>query len=259
MLTVVTVPFHQDERLGIEIELPDGTSSVAVDPTLPDGDQWSRLGVLYEHVADQVASHLSADGFVAVVSGDCLAQLGTLAGVQRAGLEPSLVWFDAHGDLHTLETSQSGYLGGMPLRMVLGGDADRLTRQLGVRPLTASQVLLVDARDLDPAEVEYLSAAGIRRRAVDDIRVEDLPDGPVIVHVDLDVIDANQVPGVRFPVPDGPSRHAVAAAVRRLLANETAIALHVTYPWLHPPTADQAGLRRHLLTEILSSLVDRQR
>ena len=60
------------------------------------------------------------------VTGDCLATLGTLVGLQRAGLDPSLVWFDAHGDVHTLKSSTSGYLGGMALRMAMGGDFTRL-------------------------------------------------------------------------------------------------------------------------------------
>ena len=51
-----------------------------------------------------------------VASGDCLTALGTVAGLQAAGADPAVVWFDAHGDVQTPETTSSGYLAGMSLR-----------------------------------------------------------------------------------------------------------------------------------------------
>jgi arginase family enzyme len=60
---------------------------------------------------------------VTVVSGDCLVATAALAGAQRTGLDPALIWFDAHGDVHTLETTTSGYLGGLSLRLAMGAHA----------------------------------------------------------------------------------------------------------------------------------------
>ena len=45
-------------------------------------------------------------------------RLGTIAGLQRAGSDPGIVWLDAHGDVQTPETSTSGYLAGMALRLL---------------------------------------------------------------------------------------------------------------------------------------------
>ena len=163
-----------------------------------------------------------------------------------------MVWFDAHGDVHTLATSTSGYLGGMALRMAMGGDASKLAGPLGIRPLPEDRTILVDARDLDPAEGAYLATSGVRRRAVAEIQAEDLPDGPVILHLDVDVIDPAEVPGLRFPAPGGPSRSAVLEAVRRLVSTDRVSILDVACPWLEPADDDQQRVRRALLTELLN-------
>jgi arginase len=180
-----------------------------------------------------------------------LTAVGTLAGVQRAGVDPAIVWFDAHGDLHTLSSSTSGYLGGMALRMILGGDPDQLTAPLGMRPAPEERAVLVGARDLDPAEVDYLASSRVRRLPVEEITADLHADVPLLVHLDLDVIDADEVPGLRFPARNGPSTATVAAAVRRLTSTRRVAALDIGCPW-HPPGGPQVGdLRTRLLARLL--------
>jgi arginase len=236
---------------GVEsIVLPDQLAASMVAPQLPDGDLWQRLVRLYDALATDVAASISdADG-TTVVSGDCLAFFGPLAGVQRAGLDPSVVWFDAHGDVHTNASSTSGYLGGMALRMALGGDAGMLGTPLGLRQVPESRAVLVDARDLDPAEVDYLETSAVRRVQVDQITTADLPDGPVILHIDLDVIDAWEVPGFRFPPSNGPTTDSVLAAIDRLLASDRTVALDVSCSWFDPADAVQRQRRTDLLAQV---------
>ncbi len=76
--------------------------------------------MLYRRVADAVARAAGQGSRPVVLSGDCTTSLGIVAGLQHAGLDPGIVWFDAHGDLQTLETTASGYLGGLPLRILAG-------------------------------------------------------------------------------------------------------------------------------------------
>lgn len=235
------VPFHQDDRLPDDALPLDGDIFA---PPLPEAGQWERLGALYDGVADEVATRLRSGDRATVVSGDCLTALGTLTGVQRTGLDPSIIWFDAHGDMHTLESSTSGYLGGMALRFVLGAAPEPLARKLRVRPLREAQATLVDARDLDPAEVSYLETAKITRASIDKVEV---PDAAVVLHVDVDVIDAAELPGLLFPVDGGPTREAVLAAVRGVLASGRVVALDVACPW--KPGQDKEN-RRALLAEI---------
>ena len=73
-----------------------------------------------------------------------------MAGLQRAGLDPAVVWFDGHGDVQSLETTTSGYLGGLPLRILVGYRPELIADALGLRPVPEERAVLVDARDLDP-------------------------------------------------------------------------------------------------------------
>ncbi len=241
---MITVPFHQDERLpDATLPVPPG-EHVVVEPELPAGQPWPRLVALYDAVAGAVAGALGSGSMPTVVSGDCLVALGVVAGVQRAGVDPSIVWFDAHGDVHTLGSTTSGYLGGLSLRLVLGAHADLVAGPLGLRPLAERDAVLVDARDLDPAEAEYLDGAAIRRCGVDDVEV---PGGPVVLHVDADVVDGGELPGLRFPVPGGPPAGAVLDAVGRVLATGRVAALSLACSW-HPGEDD--GRRRDLLARL---------
>jgi arginase len=109
-VSLIFVPYHQDERLPDgTIALPAQAEVTTVAPDLPDGDLWRRLGELYDGVAEAVAGQVRTGSMPAVVSGDCLVSLAVVAGAQRAGLDPSIIWLDAHGDVHTMESSKSGY------------------------------------------------------------------------------------------------------------------------------------------------------
>ena len=161
MDTVIGVPYHLDEYLpDLDVPLLAGHTVTA---EFNSDDVWDRLAVLYGAVADAVAGAASRGERPVVVSGDCTTALGTVAGLQRADSVAGIVWFDAHGDVQTLETTASGYIGGLPLRMLVGYRPELVAARLGLRPVPEQQVLLVGARDLDPPEVSYLERAQMRR------------------------------------------------------------------------------------------------
>ncbi|MFG1605629.1 arginase family protein [Actinoplanes sp. NPDC049265] len=247
---MILVPYHQDERLADDL-LPLTTGVRLIEPALPDGDVWSRMVTLHAAAADAIAAEIRADGDTIVLSGDCLVAMATLAGAQRAGHDPAIVWFDAHGDVHTLESSSSGYLGGLSLRLLQGAHADRLATPLGVRPISENRSVLVGARDLDPAEADFLRTSAIARFGVADLDVAKLPDGPLIVHVDVDVIDPSELPGLLFAAPGGPSAADVLQAVRRILDTNRVVALDVACPW-HPTTDPAVQQDRAALIEDLT-------
>src|SRR5215467_1425734 len=193
-MSVIQVPYHLDEYLPeLDVPLPPDTVITA---DLPAGDVWGRLSALYSGLAAAVASEAGRGGRPVVLSGDCMTALGTVSGLQRAGIGAGIVWFDAHGDVQTLETSTSGYLGGLPLRLLAGYRPELIADALGLRAVPEDRIVLAGARDLDPPEIQYLAGAAIRRRQVTDLTEADLPDGPLYVHLDVDVLDPGGLPGL---------------------------------------------------------------
>lgn len=255
LVTTILVPYHQDERLPDDGFPVSAADTATVEAELPDGTIWQRLAVLYDAVAAAVADHTGGGAVPTVVSGDCLVALATIAGAQRAGADPGVVWFDAHGDVHTLDTSTSGYLGGLALRLAIGAHHELLAKRLGLRPVAEDRAVLVDARDLDPAEVAYLAQSRMVRRAVDELDDVVLPEGPIVLHVDVDVIDAGELPNLRFPVSGGPSTDAVLRAVHRVLATGRVVAVDIACPW-HPARDDRD---RAVRTALLTALTETSR
>jgi arginase len=230
-VTVIGVPYHLDEYLP-DLDLTPEPAEL-VTPELPAGEIWSRLAVLYAGVARSVTRDRGDHGRpVVVASGDCLTALGTVAGLQSGGADPAIVWFDAHGDVQTPETTSSGYLAGMSLRLLTGYRPELIASRLGLRPVPEDRIVLVGARDLDPPEATYLDQAPIRRCQVTDLPVAELPDGPLYVHVDLDVVDGAQLPALRYPTPGGPDAGQVADALSLLLGSGRVAAVGIACSWL---------------------------
>lgn len=237
--TVIAVPYHLDEHLpGLEFVLPPDQ---VVTAELPGGGAWDRLAVLYSAVAGAVSAASADGGCPVVVSGDCSTALGVMAGLQAAGQEAGIVWFDAHGDVQTPETTSSGYLAGMPLRLLTGYRPELIAARLGLRPVPEEHIVLAGARDLDPPEVSYLAASAIQQRDVAGLTAAGLPDIPLYVHVDFDVLDPGEVPGVRFPTPGGPAASQLAGALRSLLATGRVAAITLACTW-YPGNAAAARL-----------------
>jgi arginase len=221
-VSVLLVPYHLDEPLP-DLDLPARPDRVLT-AELRGEHVWDRVAGLYETVADAVAG---TDRPV-LLTGDCTTALGMVAGLQRQDLDPAVVWFDAHGDLRTPESTTSGYLGGMPLRMLLGEGDTRVATRTGLRPVPAERVVLVDGRDLDPAEVEFLAGSAVRRVPVEAVPA---PDGPIYLHIDLDVVDPAGLPGLRYPASGGPDLDSVRDAVLRLLATGRVVGLTLACTW----------------------------
>jgi arginase len=238
-VAVLQVPYHLDEYLP-DLDFPLEPTEI-ISAELPAGDTWARLAVLYDLVAGAVASTVRHGSRPVVLSGDCLTALGTVAGLQRAGVDAGIVWFDAHADVQTLETTASGYLGGLPLRLLAGYRPELIATGMGLRPVAEPRILLVGARDLDPPEVSYLDGALIGRAEVAGLAAAALPDGPLYVHLDLDVIDPSAVPGLRYPAPGGPGRAELAAALGLLLATGRVAGVGIACTW-HPGHAAAAAI-----------------
>jgi arginase len=238
----IAVPFHLHEHRG-RLELPVEPDMV-IDEPVPVEPSWRALTPLYERVADTVAG---SDDPVTVFSGDCCAAVGVLAGLERMGIKPGIVWIDAHGDFNTPATTVSGYVGGMVLALVTGrGDDEGVGPALGLTPVPDERIVLVDARDLDPAEADLIAATGVRKVALSDVDqavATSLPDGPLFLHVDLDVIDPDALPGLMFPSAGGADIDAVRRAADAVAATGRLAATSIACTW-HPDEVDPAVCRQ---------------
>jgi len=145
-----------------------------------------------------------------VIAGNCNAAVGGISGI-GGGSKRGHVWFDAHGDFCTPETTDSGFLDGMGLAMMVGRCWQRvLSHMTGYEPITETATALVGARDLDSLEAEDLAASAITHLRVEDIRENGVEVAfkpflhnlaqeveQVYIHVDLDVHDPLKVPANR--------------------------------------------------------------
>jgi arginase family enzyme len=125
-----------------------------------------------------------------VLGGCCCSHIGAIEALSAGEECLAVVWFDAHGDLNTPETSPSGNAWGMPLRIVIDDDA-----------VEAKHVALVGARNLDPPEVEFIAASGVR---TGERAIEQALEGADAVYVafDGDVVEPGEL-AVFMPEPDG--------------------------------------------------------
>jgi arginase len=151
---------------------------------------------------------------VIVLAGNCNSCLGTLSALD----DPGIVWFDAHGDFNTPETTISGAFEGMSLAVATG----HCHHELMPRPIKEENVVLAATRNLDPLEEVRLRASKIRTASLDDFppALEQLARRvkSIYLHLDLDVLDPTVSPGVNFSEPGGISPDQLYGAVKQVIA-----------------------------------------
>jgi arginase len=221
--------------------------------TLPEASQQLRMAAVQAALARRVADALRSGERPVSVAGDCCSALGVVAGMQQAGIDPVLIWLDAHGDFNTWETTPSGYIGGMPLAMLVGRGEQTMPHAVGLRRLDETDVVLTDARDLDPGERSALERSQINRLpSMADLIPRVLPDRPLLVHFDVDIIDPAEAAAVSFPAVGGPSVEELRRVFRRLAADGRIQAVSMA-TW--EPDLDPEGTTAHVCMDLLQSLL----
>lgn len=210
------------------------------------------------------------EGFPLVIGGDCTIVAGTLAGLRAALEKPvGLVYLDANADLNTPETSPSGRLSGMALALALGRGPQEVVSAAGRPPAVLPEhVALVGFRALDPGEAAALgdlglalpSAAarrlGMRTAAALTLDAIENDDGPLLVHLDVDVIDPAEMPAKNeLTAGTGLSLAEVSDLVTALVASPRTAALEVAE---YAPQADPDGRAAARLVEVLVRAVSRR-
>ena len=222
------------------------------------------LGSLYALLAARVAALARSGCRPVSLAGDCVSSLGVLGGLQQAGQPPDRVlWLDAHGDFHTWSSTRTQYIGGMPLAMFVGRVDHGLDPRsqaalaclsaIGVQPYPQGQIVLADARDLDPGEREALLSSRILRCPLGDVLGHLRPQERIYLHWDTDVIDdPARMPALKYHVQRGPSAADI-ATLFRALRSYNVVAVSVS-AW-HAEQDDDNQTARACL-EILNTLLD---
>jgi arginase len=161
-----------------------------------------------------------------VLGGCCCAHVGAVEGLGTRYDRLAVVWFDAHGDLNTPETSPSGNLWGMPLRMLLDSGT-----------VAPADTLLVGARSLDPAEKEFIAATGLRCAREELAGALDGVDA-VYVALDCDVLDPGEEIMPHMPEPGGLTIAETTAILEEIAAAKPLAGLGLTGLAAHPDNTE---------------------
>jgi arginase len=211
-------------RLGYDVQ-ELGAVFVREPETCPVGE--ARVKYLHEvrscclELRSRILGVLKDGGTPISLGGDHSIAIGSVSAQAlhwgERGLPVGLVWVDAHADMNTPETSPSGNIHGMPLAVLLGLGPSELTSIAGDRPaLSAANVSIVGARDLDREERRIVKESGVRVFTMSEIdergvsacmdeAVARASKGTAGVHLsfDLDGVDPEVAPGVGTAVPGG--------------------------------------------------------
>jgi arginase len=255
---------HEVEDLG-NIPVEGRETRVPGDPRLKYLDQIVHAcGKLAERTGDSISN----GALPITLGGDHSAALGSVGGVANALGDIGVIWFDAHADFNTAQTSPSGNIHGMILAALAGYGDHRLvdTARKGEksRHVDPDRIAIVGARDLDPGEVILLREAGVHvfpmseidRRGIYEVTHEALrvvsngTNGGFHVSFDMDVVDPSEAPGVGTPVHGGITYREAHMALELVAENGKMVSLDFVEV---NPILDQANRTAILATELALS------
>lgn len=271
-ITIICIPYQIDvTRWGVALgpqaflghgliqllEAADHTVSNPIWIELPKSertrDSITNLGNIAKRSSAAIREAFTQqDGLVLVLEGDCTHAVGAIGGLAQAKGSPGVVWFDAHGDLNTWETTTSGFLGGLPYTVALGWDLDDWRLAAGLeQPVRPEAAALIGASDLDPAEIEALELhpilrmdavemvqPGVAKRLETALRTRATEANAWYLHIDLDVAGPEENPGNLTPAPLWPPRQHIIEAAR---ATAQTVQVKVASLAVYNPAGDVNG------------------
>jgi arginase len=204
-------------RTGYEV-VDHGDASIVQPANRADESNPKHLAEMIassENIIEKVTAILNADQFPVILGGDHAIAIPTFSAVsnfyKQKGTEIGLIWFDAHADINTPETSPSGNVHGMPLATLLGHGNAELTDLCGYAPKLDPRFLAhIGARDIDAGERSTIEKLGLRdnfftmsdidKRGMaacvkDAIDIASQAPGGYAVTFDVDMIDPRFAPG----------------------------------------------------------------
>ncbi len=215
-------------------------------------------------VAHEVRSAVAAQSFPLVLAGNCNTSVGTVGGL--APRQVGVVWFDAHADFNTPESTGTGFLDGMGLAVLSGHCWTTLAQRVpGFAPVPEDRVILAGARDFDVLErdrlvesqIVWISDGDVRRRGVAGALTDALVSlaarvDVIYLHIDLDVHDAKIAPANHFRPPGGLRPEDVRDAVELIAGHVDIAAAAVT---AYDPDVDDQGVTLNTGLALIETIV----
>ena len=197
-----------------DIPVPNPESE---DPGDPTQRYLNVVSTTCQNLCDKVHESLDRNHFPLVLGGDHSVAVGTISGVashlkaKKKDSSPKIgvLWFDAHADLNTPETTPTGNIHGMPMASLLGKGPKGLT-EIGYvgQKLDSHRIVQIGLRDLDPGERRRIKESEIQAYTMEDVDRRGLPVileeaiqyilsdcDHLHVSFDIDVIDPRFAPG----------------------------------------------------------------
>ncbi|MFX1298517.1 MAG: arginase family protein [Promethearchaeota archaeon] len=247
-ISLIQVPYHLGQeqigmgkgpirfiQAGADRNLLDQGFEVNVETIKRDvpviDDMLKKIANINANLAKSVKNAIDEGYFPLVLGGNCNTILGIIAGVASSKI--GIIYFDAHGDYNTPAISISGFFDGMPLAIATGKCYPDLLTQIGnIAPIPESYILHVGARDLDPKERELLENSEVQVVTTDELKSDKQMGSlysaltklqskvkEIYLHIDIDVIDPQEAPGVDYRTPNGLSSDEMEKAIWMIAEN----------------------------------------
>ncbi|MDQ8737866.1 arginase [Paenibacillus sp. LHD-38] len=258
-------------ELNIAYRLAGEISLVSPLPPLKSANakHLSEVHDISSRLSDRVSDIVDEGAFPLVLGGDHSISIGTVAGLAEHYANLGVIWFDAHSDLNTEDTSPSGNIHGMSLGISLGRGIPLLTSLRGILPkIKPEHVAIVGARSLDAGEKAYIRSLGIACYTMHDIdrlgiarvmekvigQMKQTTDG-VHVSFDIDSLDPIEAPGTGTPVRGGLSYREAHLALELLFQSD--IVTSAEFVEVNP-SLDHNDQTAKLAVELIGSLLGEQ-
>lgn len=230
------------------------------DPHLRYLDEIVRVS---EEIAAQTQEVTARQERVVALGGDHSINLGVVAGASTAlSGDLGLIYLDAHGDINTPETTQTGNIHGMHLAALLGfGDPRLVNVHAGGAKISKEHLLHIGGSDLDQPEIELMQRENLPHFTLVDLltdgmrplfqKIDELSAkvNNIWISLDLDVIDRVYAPGAGMPNPGGLSYREIAAIAERIGTQCNVIGIDVVE---YNPSQDENGKTAELAIELIA-------
>jgi len=242
---------HKISRTWLD-DLDEATSrDFGDDPRLlPPGDQMVRQLVQCNGLARAVRSARGQGHFPVVAAGNCHTGIGVVGGLDDPDI--GMIWFDAHADANTPETTSNGMFEGMPVAVIAGKCYERWRSKIdGFHVVPEDRIITVGNHEVHsptgrgpgfgaPAIGRVVDPPAIAERGFTSAMADAVADlatrvSRVYVHIDTDVIDKGVLSANRHAADGGLTPEQVVEAVEIISSRLEVLAVNFT---AYDPTVD---------------------